>query len=135
MPATQDPPRPSPAPIAADPRLAPRGRAPARNAPVTGPAPAPAAKPARHRIGELRWLAIGLVFGLVALPLLVYAAGAATLGPYEGGLGAFLGTLYGHLVGLDPLAWALVLGKYVVFGAIRLLTRPFRRDPVAAPAG
>lgn len=65
-------------------------------------------------------------FGLVLLPFLVYFAGAATLGPYEGGLGTFLGKLYGDLVRLTPSALALVFGPYVMFQAARFLTRPLR---------
>jgi hypothetical protein len=66
-------------------------------------------------------------FGLGILPFLVYAAGILTLGPYDGGLAAFLGSLYGAFFSLRPAAWALLLGPYLFFWAIRLLTRPLRR--------
>jgi hypothetical protein len=75
--------------------------------------------------------------GLVVLPFLVYFAGAATLGPYAGGLGAFLTTLYGDLVRFAPGAWGLLLGPYVLFQVLRLLTRPWRhrnRTATAEPA-
>jgi len=76
---------------------------------------------------ELTIFAILGGFGLVVLPFLVYFAGAATLGPYEGGLGTFLVKLYGDFVRLTPAALALLLGPYVMFQAARLLTRPLRR--------
>ena len=66
-------------------------------------------------------------FGLIVLPFLVYLAGAKTLGPYEGGLGTFLGKLYGDLVRFTPSALGLLLGPYVLFQGARLLTRPLRR--------
>jgi hypothetical protein len=87
-----------------------------------------------------RELRIFLLVGgacLVALPFLVYFAGATTLGPYAGGLGAFLATLYGDLVRFAPAAWGLLLGPYLLFQALRLLTRPWRhrnRTATAEPA-
>ena len=91
------------------------------------PAPdsADAARRARLR-RELRIFAVLGGFGLVVLPFLVYFAGAATLGPYEGGLGTFLVKLYGDFVRLTPAALALLLGPYVMFQAARFLTRPLR---------
>jgi hypothetical protein len=76
---------------------------------------------------ELLIFAIVGGFGLVVLPFLVYLAGAKTLGPYEGGLGTFLGKLYGDLIRLTPSALALLFGPYVLFQGARLLTRPLRR--------
>jgi hypothetical protein len=92
--------------------------------------PVPAAATAERRAPWRRELAIFAVvggFGLVVLPFLVYFAGAATLGPYEGGLGTFLGKLYGDLIRLTPSALGLLLGPYVLFQGARLLTRPLRR--------
>jgi hypothetical protein len=66
-------------------------------------------------------------FGLLVLPFLVYLAGVLSLGPYEGGLLAFLGSLYGAFFTLQPGAWALLLGPYLLFWILRLLTRPMRR--------
>ncbi len=77
---------------------------------------------------ELRYLGLIAGFGLILLPFLIYLAGVLTLGPYEGGLGAFLGSLYGSLVRLEPAAWLLLLaGPYALFWVLRLLTRPRRR--------
>lgn len=75
---------------------------------------------------ELRILLLVGGFGLLVLPFLVYGIGAATLGPYDGGLKSFLATLYGQFVRLSPGAWALLLGPYLLFQALRLLTRPIR---------
>ncbi len=95
---------------------------PATSAPVS----ADPERRARLRRELVLFAAVG-GFGLVLLPFLVYFAGAATLGPYEGGLGTFLGKLYGDLVRLTPSALALVFGPYVMFQAVRFLTRPLRQ--------
>ncbi len=76
---------------------------------------------------ELRICALWLGFGLLVLPFLVYLAGVLTLGPYEGGLLAFLGSLLAAFFTAKPTAWLLVLGPYILFSAVRLLTRPLRR--------
>jgi len=82
---------------------------------------------------ELRYLGLIAGFGLVVLPFLIYLAGVMTLGPYEGGLMAFLGSLYGSFVRLEPTAWLLLLaGPYALFWVLRLLTRPLRRRRVSA---
>ena len=76
---------------------------------------------------ELRYFLLLAGFGLVVMPFLIYLAGLLTLGPYEGGLPAFLKSLYGAFFTLQPSAWLLLLGPYPLFWALRLLTRPFRR--------
>jgi len=76
---------------------------------------------------ELRFFLLIAGFGLVALPFLVYLAGVLTLGPYEGGLSSFLAALYKAFFTLQPTAWALLLGPYVLFWVVRLMTRPLRR--------
>jgi hypothetical protein len=76
---------------------------------------------------ELRYaLAFG-GFGLLVMPFLIYFAGALTLGGYERGLTGFLGNLYSDFLRLRPAAWALLLGPYALFWALRLVTRPLRR--------
>ena len=103
--------------------------------PAPDPAdPADLARRARLR-RELTIFAVFGGFGLVALPLLVYFAGAATLGPYEGGLWTFLAKLYGDFVRLTPAALGLLLGPYVLFQGARLLTRPLRRAWLSGKAG
>jgi hypothetical protein len=42
---------------------------------------------------ELHFAALLLGFGLLVMPFLIYLAGVLTLGPYEGGLLAFLVSL------------------------------------------
>lgn len=76
---------------------------------------------------ELRFLALLLGFGLLVMPFLIYLAGVLTLGPYEGGLLSFLGSLLGAFFTATPTAWLLVLGPYLLFMAVRVLTRPLRR--------
>ena len=76
---------------------------------------------------ELRIGALWLGFGLLAMPFLIYLAGVLTLGPYDGGLLAFLGSLLAAFFTAKPTAWLLVFGPYLLFTAVRLLTRPLRR--------
>ena len=76
---------------------------------------------------ELGFLALLLGFGLLVMPFLIYLAGVLTLGPYEGGLLAFLGSLLLAFFTATPSAWLLVAGPYLMFTAVRLLTRPLRR--------
>ena len=66
-------------------------------------------------------------FGLLVMPFLIYLAGVLTLGPYEGGLPAFLGALMRAFFTATPSAWLLVAGPYLLFMSVRLLTRPLRR--------
>ncbi len=76
---------------------------------------------------ELRFAALWFGFGLLVMPFLIYVAGVLTLGPYEGGLPAFLGSLLAAFFTAKPTAWLLVVGPYLLFTAVRLLTRPLRR--------
>jgi hypothetical protein len=76
---------------------------------------------------EIRIGALWLGFGLLVMPFLIYLAGVLTLGPYEGGLLAFLGSLFVAFFTATTSAWLLVFGPYLLFTAIRLLTRPLRR--------
>ena len=114
--------------IHADPDLAPN-TVPARPAPAAERSPPPvgpfdARREALRR--EARYFAILGGFGVLLLPLAVYLAGAATLGPYEGGLPSFLGKLYLDFFTATPAALLLLLGPYLLFQALRLLTRPLR---------
>ena len=76
---------------------------------------------------ELGFFALFFGFGLLVLPFLIYLAGVLTLGPYEGGLLTFLGSLMRAFFTAKPSAWLLVIGPYLMFMVIRFLTRPFRR--------
>ena len=77
---------------------------------------------------ELGIFALLFGFGLLVMPFLIYLAGILTLGPYEGGLLTFLGSLVGAVFTAKPSAWLLVIGPYLLFTAIRLLTRPSRHQ-------
>jgi hypothetical protein len=76
---------------------------------------------------EMTYLLLIGGFGLLVLPFLVYLAGVLTLGPYDGGLPAFLASLYMALLRLEPSAWLLLAGPYLMFWPMRVLTRPLRR--------
>ncbi len=76
---------------------------------------------------ELGFVALLLGFGLLLMPFLIYLAGVLTLGPYEGGLLAFLGALLAAFFTAKPSAWLLIAGPYLLFTIVRLLTRPLRR--------
>ena len=81
---------------------------------------------------ELRYFGLIAGCGLLVLPFLIYLAGVTTLGPYDGGLMAFLGSLYGSLARLEAGAWLLLLaGPYALFWILRLLTRPLRHRAAA----
>jgi membrane protein implicated in regulation of membrane protease activity len=59
---------------------------------------------------ELIWLGIALLAGLLLFPLLVYATGMLTLGPYSrGGAGAFLADFLRSLGRLEWQALALAV--------------------------
>jgi hypothetical protein len=76
---------------------------------------------------EALWLALGLGFGFIALPWLIYAAGSRLLGPFEGGSAAALtATLYGDFLRLRPAAWILLLGPLAMLFALRLCVRAMR---------
>lgn len=76
---------------------------------------------------ELRYFLLIAGFGLLVLPFLVYLAGVLTLGPYEAGLLSFLASLFRSFFTLQPTAWVLLLGPYLLFWVVRLMTRPLRR--------
>jgi len=77
---------------------------------------------------ELGFFVLLFGFGLLVMPFLIYLAGVMTLGPYEGGLLAFFGSLLGAFFTAKPSAWLLVIGPYLLFSAVRFLTRPLRRQ-------
>jgi hypothetical protein len=65
---------------------------------------------------ELALAALGLLFGAVIMPMLIFYAGAATLGRYEG---ASLGHLYrSQFAGLGEASiasWVVLLGPYGLY--------------------
>ena len=71
---------------------------------------------------HIRWLVAALLFGAAVLPLLVYATGAKTLGPYSGGgPGAFYLDFVADLARLRPAAWTLLAGPAALVLVWRLL--------------
>jgi hypothetical protein len=79
---------------------------------------------------ELAWAAFTLLAGTLLLPLLIYYAGVATLGRYEGGtLGAIFRGLYGGLAHGSIASWVVVLGPYGLYLLFRAL-RAWWRGPV-----
>jgi hypothetical protein len=69
---------------------------------------------------ELKRALLGIGLGLVFVPVLVFAFGRIALGPYEGTLGGFLGTLYLDLFKGAPGAVGLVVGPYGLYALWRL---------------
>lgn len=71
---------------------------------------------------HLLWLIASLATGLLALPVLVYYTGSATLGPYvHGGPGSFLRDYFVDLGHLRGSAWALLLGPVALVLVWRML--------------
>jgi len=79
-----------------------------------------------HREGRAALFLIG--FGVCVMPFLIYFIGQLTLGPSETGLAGFLKTLYGSFLGLQPSAWALLLGPYLLYAMLRLVRLSLRRN-------
>jgi len=73
---------------------------------------------------DATWLLAALLFGLLALPVLVYLTGLTILGPYaHGGLPAFLSDFLADLVRLRWFSWSLVLGPLVIVATWRTASR------------
>lgn len=79
-----------------------------------------------HREGRAAVFLVG--FGVCVLPFLIYFIGQLTLGPSETGLTGFLKTLYTSFLTLQPSAWALLLGPYLVYVLLRLVRLSLRRN-------
>lgn len=77
---------------------------------------------------ELSMLAIALGFGLIILPLLIYAAGRTTLGSYaNGGPWALFGDFFRALAAGHASAWIAVVGPYGFLLLARLFALIWRR--------
>ena len=62
---------------------------------------------------ELVLAALALGFGLAVMPLLIFYAGTASLGPYEGAsLSGMYGNIYRGLAAGSAASWVVVLGPY-----------------------
>lgn len=71
-----------------------------------------------------------LAFGLLVLPLAIYAVGQALIGDYGDDLGmlALVENIWRDFLTLRPGAWLLVLGPYAVVQVIRGARRVWRRS-------
>jgi hypothetical protein len=71
---------------------------------------------------HIAWIIAAALFAALALPVLVYYTGTATLGPYEnGGLSRFLGQFWSDVLGLHLSAWTLLLGPVALVTVWRIL--------------
>ena len=70
---------------------------------------------------HLVWMFAALLFGVLALPLLVYATGVRVLGPYAGGPATFYANYLADLAALRPAAWTLALGPAALAATWRTL--------------
>jgi ABC-type branched-subunit amino acid transport system permease subunit len=72
--------------------------------------------------GHVTWIVAVAVVAAVALPVLVFYTGQATLGPYAGdGLGVFVADYLADLARLRAGAWTLLLGPVAMVAAWRLI--------------
>jgi hypothetical protein len=80
---------------------------------------------------ELSMAGIGLLLGLVLMPVLIFYAGVATLGRFDGaGLGHLYGSLFRGLREASTASWVVLLGPYglyVLFRALRAWWRASAR--------
>lgn len=71
---------------------------------------------------ELVIAAVGLLLGLALMPVLIFYAGAATLGRYEGAsLGALYASLFRGLAEGSIASWTVFLGPYGLYLLLRTL--------------
>lgn len=80
---------------------------------------------------ELSIAAIGLLLGVLLMPVLIFYAGVATLGRFDGaGLGPLYGSLFQGLREASIASWVVLLGPYglyVLFRALRAWWRASAR--------
>lgn len=78
---------------------------------------------------ELALLSGLLFFGLVLMPIAIFAVGQSIFGAYGGhGYGDFFGTLTAKLRGGDIVAWFLVLSPYLAWQILRLTVFAWRKS-------
>ncbi len=93
--------------------------------------PSPNAQPARHKsprkqrlhepAAELTIFIVLLATGLFVIPLLIWAVGRGTLGPYaDGGPFALLVDFFNGLKSGSLVYWAVALGPYALVAVLRL---------------
>ena len=76
---------------------------------------------------ELALALLGLLLGVLLMPLLVWVAGMVALGPYaNGGFGALLGDFLRGLAEGSLACWLVLAGPYLVMSLVRLLRLALR---------
>lgn len=77
---------------------------------------------------EARLLLGAVIFGAVALPLLIWVTGRGLLGPYaNGGMFAILGDFFTLLFSGSLAAWILLFAPYALLLALRFANWAMRR--------
>jgi hypothetical protein len=81
----------------------------------------------RNLAFEFGFFAAAVAAGFGVLPALIYAAGSALLGPYEGSsLATTYGSIYRGLVSGSVASWTVVLGPcllYLLYRGLRVCWR------------
>jgi hypothetical protein len=71
---------------------------------------------------ELIAAAVGLLLGIAVMPILIFYAGVATLGRFEGAsLGHLYGSLFAGLREASIASWVVLLGPYGLYLLFRAL--------------
>jgi hypothetical protein len=71
---------------------------------------------------ELAAAAIGLLLGVTLMPVLIFYAGVATLGRFEGAsLGNLFSSLFAGLKEASIASWVVLLGPYCLYLLFRAL--------------
>jgi len=71
---------------------------------------------------ELTVAVVGLVVGVALMPVLIFYAGVASLGRYDGaGLGRLYSSIFAGLGQASLASWVVVLGPYGLYVLARLL--------------
>jgi hypothetical protein len=82
---------------------------------------------------ELALAALGLALGFGLMPMLIFFAGSAALGRYEGAsLPRLYGSLYQGLGAASSASWIVVLGPYGLYLLFRALRFCWRSGARAA---
>ena len=77
---------------------------------------------------EARLLLGAVIFGAVALPLLIWVTGRGLLGPYaNGGMFAILGDFFTLLFSGSLAAWSLLFVPYALLSSLRFANWVLRR--------
>jgi hypothetical protein len=71
---------------------------------------------------ELAAAAVGVLLGVGLMPVLIFYAGVATLGRFEGAsLGHLYGSLFAGLKEASIASWVVILGPYSLYLLLRAL--------------